>query len=94
MSANGIEGSFETHAQNPAFKSQDLSQISVKGKTFSNFLQALTFAGFLVHLQAVSSGTGAVETDLQIVAVVRTAAVVELALVNICGNADTDDSGF
>lgn len=63
-------------------------------QTFSKFLQALTLAGFLVHLQAVSSGTGAIETNLQVAACVRTAAIVELALVNICGNADTDDSGF
>lgn len=47
-------------------------------------LRPLTFAGFVVRLQPVSSRAGAVVANLQIVAVVRAAAISGQTLIVVC----------
>lgn len=52
----------------------------------------LTFTGFLVQFQSVSSRAGAVVANLQIAAVMGAAAVFGQTLIVVCG--DTDKQSF
>lgn len=52
-------------------------------------LPRLTFTGFLVHVQAVSSRTGAVVANLQIAAEMGAVAISGQTLVDVCGDGDT-----